>query len=229
MLVSIFVYRIIFVLRGKDLIKNDAKNRPDDLSVVIKRKVKLSRKDKEEVNILYKKANNYLETGNEEDAIKCFIQALSIDPKHKDSMHKLGVLYLHKQMYSSACAIFKELCEIEENAIYLSHLGLALYNLQEYERALDAYQKAVLLDYSRSARFVSLCQVYRSLNNNRMALISLSKALEIEEENLDYMFLLSEILFEMEKFDEAKAVVKKILFLNPENEDAKKLLRKKRG
>ncbi|MDX9970532.1 MAG: tetratricopeptide repeat protein [Candidatus Gracilibacteria bacterium] len=228
-ILSIFVYRIVFVIRGKDLIKDDLKNRPDDLAVVIKKKVKLSRKQKEEVNTLYKKGASFLEDGKEDEAIKSFVQALAIDPKHKESMNKLGVLYMHKQMYSAACAVFKELCELEENAVYLSHLGLALYNLQEYERALEAYKKAIMLDYDRSARFVSLCQVYRALNNNRMALISLNKALDLEADNIEYMFLLSEILFEMDQFEEAKDVVRKILFLDPENEEAKRLLRKRRN
>lgn len=229
LILIVFVNRVIFVARGKDLIKIDSKNRPDDLAVVIKKKIKLSRKQKEEVSELYKKGSSFLESGNEDEAIKCFIQAITIDPKHKESMNNLGILYMHKQMFSAACAIFKELCEIEESAVYLSHLGLALYNLQEFERSLDAYQRAILIDYSRSARFVSLCQVYRALNNNRMALITLNKALEIEAENIDYMFLLAEILFEMDKFEEAKDVVRKILDFDPENEEAKKLMRKRRG
>lgn len=228
-ILSVFVYRIIFVIRNKDLVKNTVNSRTDDLAVVLKKKVKLSRKQKEEVKELYKKGANFLENGKEEEAIKCFVQALTIDSKHEDSMNKLGVLYMHKQMYSAACAIFKELCESYENSVYLSHLGLALYNLQDYERSLDAYKRAVMLDYSRSQRFVSLCQVYRALNNNRMALISLNKALEIEKDNLEYMFLLSEILFEMDKFEEAKDVIRKILFIDPENEEAKKLLRKRRS
>jgi tetratricopeptide (TPR) repeat protein len=227
-LLTIFIYRVVFVIRGKDLIKNSIKDRPDDLSVDLKKKVKINRKQKEEVEILYKKGVSSLEGGMEEDAIKSFVQAISINPKHQESLNKLGVLYMHKQMYSAACAVFKELCEIEENAVYLSHLGLALYNLQEYERALEAYNKAILIDGSRSARFVSLCQVYRALKNNRMALISLNRALEIDKDNVDYLFLLSEVLFDMNQFEEAKDVIRKILFVDPENEEAKKLLRKRR-
>ena len=74
-----------------------------------------------------------LKAGKEEDAIKCFVQALALNELHDETQHRLAVLYLKKQMYGAAAALFKRLLESKEDPVYYSHLGLALYKQSSFE------------------------------------------------------------------------------------------------
>lgn len=189
--------------------------------VVMEAAKKLTRTDKDDVADLNKKADSALKVGKEEDAIKYFVQALAVDELHVETQHKLAMLYMKKEMFSAAAALFKSLGEITGEAVHYSHRGLALYRQNQYDDALIAYQKAVDLDPSRPQRFVSLAQVYRSMGQLNNAIIALNKAVEVEKENLDFLFLLIDIQAEMGNFNEALEIVGRILELDPKNEEAK--------
>ena len=187
--------------------------------------VDVSRKDKDRTEALCKKGVNLIKIGKEEDAIKCFVQALALNELHNETQHRLAVLYLKKQMYGAAAALFKRLVESSEDPVYYSHLGLALYKQSNLEEAKSAYQKAVELDPKRAARFVSLAQVYRAMGQLEHSLIALDKALEIEKENMDFLLLLASIQVELKNNKEALDVLEKILEINPENKDAASMLK----
>ena len=172
-----------------------------------------------------KKGVNLIKVGKEEDAIKCFVQALALNELHNETQHRLAVLYLKKQMYGAAAALFKRLVESSEDPVYYSHLGLALYKQSNLEEAKSAYQKAVELDPQRAARFVSLAQVYRAMGQLEHSLVALDKALEIEKENMDFLLLLASIQVELKNNKEALVVLEKILEINPENKDAASMLK----
>jgi tetratricopeptide (TPR) repeat protein len=187
---------------------------------------KVLKKDKSKAEALCEKGKQLAKAGNEEEAIKSFVQALALDPAHADTQHELAMLYLNKQMYSAAAALFKQLAETLENPVHYSHLGFALFQQNAFEEARDAYQQALVLDPSRPQRYISLAQVYRSLQQPNLAVIAINKALEIDKENLDFLFLLAEIHNEMQMLQDCELVLKKILELDAENKEAKALLRK---
>lgn len=196
----------------------------DDSSEALK-KVKISKEDREEVENLCKKGESMLKVGKDEEAVKCFVQALAIDPLHEETLHKLALLYFQKQMYGAAAAAFKQLGEISNDAVHYSHLGLALYQQNNFEEAKAAYQKAVEIDPSRPQRFVSLAQVYRSLGQGHHAIVALNKALELEEENVDFLYLMADLQLALENIEESKDALRKLFDLDPSNKEAKALLR----
>jgi cytochrome c-type biogenesis protein CcmH/NrfG len=105
-------------------------------------------------------------------------------------------------------------------------LGLALYQQQEFEAAKEAYQRAVVLDSSRPQRFISLAQVYRSLNQLSNAIVAANKANEMDSQNIDFLFLIADLQMDAENHEESMNALKKILEIEPENAEAKNYLRK---
>lgn len=178
-----------------------------------------------EVEGLCKRAEALLRQGKEDEAVKCFVQALALDEFHQETQHKLAMLYLEKQMFSAASALFKELGDSTKDPVHYSHLGLALYQQSNFSEALEAYQKAIALDPSRPQRFVSLAQVYRALGRLNHAVSALRKAVEIDGENLDIVFFLADLQLELGNTDEALVILKKLLEIEPEHNEAKALLR----
>lgn len=231
MVLLVFIKKLVFIISGKDkIIKEEVIfNEVDEKGIIPKYKNRLAKKDKENVITFFKRGEACLSFGKEDEAIKSFVSALSINPKHIESLHKLGVLYMHKQMYSSASAVFKELTMLKNDSKNFSHLGLALFNLNDFEEAKKAYHEAVKLDDKRPQRYVSLAQVYKALKQDHLALIALDKALDLDPKNIDYLLLKTDFLFEIDKFEDAKDMVRQILEIDPENQEAKGLLHKRRS
>lgn len=154
---------------------------------------KISKEDRAKVEALCNRGETLVKAGKDDEAIKCFVQALAVYGAHNETLNKLAMLYLQKQMFSAAAALFKQLGELTQDAVHFSHLGLALYQQSDFEGAKEAYQKAVDLDSSRPQRFISLAQVYRSLGQPYNALVAVSKAVELDPENEEFKDLMKEI------------------------------------
>lgn len=181
----------------------------------------VSRKDRARAKALCGKAEELLKRGREDEAIKHFVQALSLDPNHPETLHRLAMLYLQKEMFNPAIALFNQLAAMQQDPVHFSHLGFAHFRQNEFEQARDAYQRAVALDDSRPQRFVSLSQVYRLLGRPHHAAIALEKALEREPENRDYVFLMSDLKKETGFLEEALGLLDQVLDVEPENMEAK--------
>lgn len=186
---------------------------------------RISKVNREKVEALCKRGEAMINAGKDEEAIKCFVQALAIDCVHLETQHKLAMLYLQKQMYGAAAALFKELAAATQDPVHYSHLGLALYQQSDYEQAKIAYQTALTLDPSRPQRFVSLSQVYKAMGQIQNSIISLNKAIEIDAENLEYLFLLADLQVELGEIAKAKEIIQKLLVSDPKNKEAKAILR----
>lgn len=229
MFLSVAALLAVFVHRNMVLRKlaNMPAEKPEDIfsedasTAENEEKKKVSKGDKKLIEEYLEKAEVKMKVGEEDEAIKFLVQILSMDEFHEEAQHKLAMLYMQKQMFGAAAALFKQLCSLTDEAVHYSHLGLALYQQNEFEGAKQAYQRAVVLDPSRPQRFISLGQVYRALGQSHHALMAIHKALEMDEENMDFLFLIVDIQKEMGNFDVALEIIEKILLINPESEMAK--------
>lgn len=219
--VLVFFHRI-FLLSKKSIKKSEAvENKEDGHSAH-----KVLKKDISKVKALCENGKQLAKAGKEEEAIKSFVRVLAIDSGHAETQYELAMLYLNKQMYSAAAALFKQLAETLNNPVHYSHLGFAFYQQSAFEEARSAYQQAIILDPSRPQRYISLAQVYRSLGQPNLSVIAVNKAIELDNNNLDFLFLLAELHSEMQMFQDCELVLKKILELDAENKEAKDLLKK---
>lgn len=231
LLVGVFIRRWILMnkqqFREEEVAKEELVSKDEEPEVAeVAEKKKLSKNEKEELAELYERGETFIKTGKDEEAVKCFVQVLAIDPSHQETLERLAMLYLQKQMYSAACALLSQLGEITQEAVHYSHLGLAYFQQAEYEDAKNAYQKALTLDDSRPQRFVSLSQVYKALGQLQNAIIALNKALEMDRENIDFMFLMVDLHLEKGLPVQAKNVLEEILEKDPKNVEAKEALKK---
>ena len=226
-LVAVLIKRyVIFYLKRRRLAEEALKPKEEEVEIPEVDVVKVSKADKSKIEVLLEEADVLLKKGEEDEAIKVFVQALAIDNNHLDTLQKLAMLYLQKQMLGACAALFKQLAELTQDPLHYSHLGFALYQQSSFEEARDAYQKSVDLDPSRPQRFVSLAQVYRSLNQPQNAIIALNKAVELDSENLEFFLLLANIYSELNNIEEAEMALKTVLEKDSENQDALDLLKK---
>lgn len=189
------------------------------------KKVRISKENREKVEALCKRGESMIRAGKDEEAIKCFVQALTIDSVHLETQQKLALLYLQKQLYSAAAALFQQLAQLTNDPVHYSHLGLALYQQSDFVNAKVAYQTAVDLDPSRPQRFVSLSQVYKALGQISNAIIAVNKAIEIDQQNVEFLYLLSDLQTESGNYIAARETAEKLLQIDAGNKQAKNILK----
>lgn len=189
------------------------------------KKVRLSREEKDQVEDLCKRGESLINSGKDEEAIKCFVQALSINAQHPETQQRMALLYLQKQMYGAAAALFQQLAQQTKDPMHYSHWGLALYQQSDFENAKIAYQTAVDLDPSRPQRFISLSQVYKALGQLANAIIATNKALEIEGKNIEFLYQLADLQAETGNYLAAKETLGQLFAVDEGNVAAKALLK----
>lgn len=173
------------------------------------------------VRNLFKKGEIRFAKNDLDEAERCFVQIVSLEDTHLEANLYLGLTYLKQKNFPKAEFFFHKLVNLKKDPIYYSNLGLALYQQGRLLEAAEAYENAVVLDDKRAARFASLAQVYRELNNDEKALNNFERASQKSPRNLDYLWAVLEYYRKLGRLDDVKATAKKILDLDPYNEDAK--------
>ncbi len=177
-----------------------------------------------DIRRLFKKGEYHLSRKEYIDAEKFFIQVLAIDETHLDANLQLGVTYLGQEIYSKAEFFFHKLVNLKKDPVYYANLGLALYSQGRLLEAAEAYENALSLDDSRAARYANLAHVYRELNNDEKALKNFELASRKSPRNKDYLNILIEYYQKIGRVEDAQKSAKRLLDLDPYNEDVKKLL-----
>lgn len=216
---AVFVHRSVVHLRGP-MVREEIEEIEEE---EMPEKKRMNAKDKESVEKLYLKGKSHLDFGKDEEAIKCFVQALAINPNHLETAAALATLYLKKEMFSASAALFKQLVAMSEDPAHYSNLGYALFLQSDYEAALTAYHQAIMLDDSRPGRFASLAQVYREMGRHYHALMAMEKAIVLEGENLEFLLVLADLYGNIGDFPKAIAVLDDVLRLKEGYEPAKEL------
>jgi len=179
-----------------------------------------------EAKMLYSRALKYYEKGDMEEAEKKLIQVTSLDENFHDAFHKLGLIYLKQNQFGKAEAVFKQLTyNVENDPVYLSNLGRALYEQKKYDEALEAYLKSIELDGTRPGRFISTAEVYRQTGDKEKAAEMYKKAIELDPRNLNYLLAFAGFLIEDDKIEHAKEQLQVVLDKEPENEAALEMMK----
>ena len=76
---------------------------------VEEKKTRLKRGDKAKIENLMEKAEVKAGTGKVDEAVKFLVQLLAIDEDHIPAQNKLAMMYMKKEMYGAAAALFQRL------------------------------------------------------------------------------------------------------------------------
>lgn len=94
----------------------------------------------------YLTALNYHRAGQLVQAESLYQQALSLQPRHADALHMLGVIYYQTNRAELAVQSISQALAINPKQIdYLNHYGLALRAANQPEAAIKSFQQAILL------------------------------------------------------------------------------------
>lgn len=113
-------------------------------------------------------------------AEKALLTILKIDQKNAAAYNRLGILYAKQREYKDAIDCFEIASSIDPSASSLHNLGLIYYETENYEKAGLAFEQALKLEDNLAARHIAYAKVQEKLGNDKMMLMELEKATDLE-------------------------------------------------
>jgi tetratricopeptide (TPR) repeat protein len=113
-------------------------------------------------------------------AEKALLTILKIDQKNAGAYNRLGILYAKQKEYKDAIDCFEIASSIQPSASSLHNLGLIYFETENYEKAALAFEMALNLESSLAARHIAYAKVQEKLGNQKLMIIELEKAAELE-------------------------------------------------
>lgn len=159
------------------------------------------------------------------EAIEAFDFVLAITPDFHAGLFNKANALANSGMHTEAIQAYSEyLLENENNAQALCYIGESYEKLNDTTQALLYFSKSRSLDPAYSEPWFGLSNLAFKQGNFYEALYYVRKAMTLKKENPDYLFLAGEIYESLEFYEDAILVFKKLLKLDPEDEEAQEIL-----
>lgn len=135
-----------------------------------------------------------------------------------ETLRIIGELYFKKAYYDDALILFRRLSEryATDNGLY-QKIGYCLQAAGQYDKALEAYLQAEIIqpDNTWTVRHIAAC--YRSLKNSQKALEYYLRAESLQPDNLSIELLIGHCYVEEKNYEEALKYYFKVDYLKPES------------
>ncbi|MDC0204226.1 hypothetical protein OAJ65_00355 [Flavobacteriales bacterium] len=109
----------------------------------------------------------------------------------------------------------------KEGFLFNTHLFAALKakSLEDYDQALKFFQKCIKLNKSIATPYYESSLINKELGNYNLAVEQIKQAVSLDSENRWYVIAYAEILFSSQDFKNAATQYKKLIVLEPGNEE----------
>jgi len=132
----------------------------------------------------YKKGVSLMADERLEDAARAFEDALRIDPRHMESLLKLGYARFHMNDFAGAMESYNKVHEIDvTNAEAWNLKGLIYYQQKNYDKALDSVEKAIDSNPTDGMSWYNKACYHSLLNHIPESIESLKRSIEIDVKN----------------------------------------------
>jgi len=169
---------------------------------------------------LFAAAVQHHREGRQEDAARLYGQVLAIDPRHADSLHRLGVIAYQKGLHGQAVDMLRQAIACRpEAASYHAHLGLALDGLGQLDEAVESCRRAVTLDPDLPDLHNNLGVLLQRLGRQEDAIACYRRAVELAPDLAEAHNNLGNVLSELGRPEEAQICYRRVIGLAPETVD----------
>jgi tetratricopeptide (TPR) repeat protein len=146
----------------------------------------------------------------ETDFFKNWIDDISI-------LRNMGEFFFEKNYYKDALLIFKQIVETRNNYELYEKIGYCHQQLGEYDKGLEYYHKAELLDKNHLWLINRIAWCYKKRGEFELAVGYYLEAEKLEPDNLQVQAYLGQLYMEMGDFEKALKYYFKVEYLQPAN------------
>ena len=166
------------------------------------------------LGILYNKNENF------DEAIDAYEYAIAINPEFSVAYFNLANSFSNKEDFHNAIINYKEYLNFDGKSVeILTYIGDCYDSLKENDLALKYYDEALAEDNYMADAYFGKANVMFRLGKTMQALPLLEGAIEIDDINAEYYYLLGNIYNELDLIEKAQNAYKKANDLDPEEFD----------
>ena len=165
----------------------------------------------QKADVHFFKGRVYSELGRFAEAEQAYKNALEDTPGYKGVWNNLGNNAYRQQNFSLAIDFYKKELTLGRETIPLRALGRAFVELGQTDSARAYFEKVIELDNKYTAAYFNLAQLEEDEGNLKKALKYSSRAYGIEPENLEYRYVYSTLLVQLNRGSEAIYNLKEIV------------------
>jgi tetratricopeptide (TPR) repeat protein len=165
----------------------------------------------QKADIHFFKGRVYSELGRFAEAEQAYKNALKAVPGYRGARNNLGNNAYRQQNFSQAVDYYIQEVTQNQAPIPLRALGRAFVELGKTDSARTCFQKAIDLDMNYAAAYFNLAQLEEDEGNFKQALQHAGRAYGIEPDNLEYRYVYSTLLVQMDRGSEAIYNLRKIV------------------
>ena len=165
----------------------------------------------EKADIHFFKGRVYSELGRFKEAEQAYLKALEATPGYRGVWNNLGNNAYRQQNFSQAIDYYTHEVAQNKAPIPLRAVGRAFVELGKTDSARTFFKKAIDLNINYAAAYFNLAQLEEDEGNFKQAIQYAGRAYGIESDNLEYRYLYSTLLVQMDKGNEAILNLRKIV------------------
>ncbi|CAD8140567.1 unnamed protein product [Paramecium octaurelia] len=165
---------------------------------------------------------NTLKTLNQyEDAIECYNEAISINPKDEDAWYSKGLALFKLNQFEEAIECYNEAISIKPKYLYAWYdKGLALFKLNQFEEAIECYNEAISIKPKYLYAWYDKGLALFKLNQFEEAIKCYNEAISINPKYDNAWHNKGSTLFNLNQFQEAIQCYNEAISINPKYDNA---------
>lgn len=168
----------------------------------------------------------YVKKGNMEDAVRYFDRAMQISPRHLERGLNFGKVLLDRNMTAKAVKVFNKMLELADDPLSLREDIAAICTEKgEFRYAVQLYTVVLQHVPNRTDIMVKLVDAYLRSGEGQKALPYLVELQKKEERNLKLLLIVARSYLALKQTARADQVLQKVFRLDPENHEAKNLIK----
>lgn len=163
---------------------------------------------------------------NYTSAEETFLNLIDIDVQNRDGYFYLGLIKFIQKEFNASVEYYNKALEITpEDKDILNFLSKSYLKMEEYELAAEALEKITELEDNKEI-WLRIGNIYAELQYTDQAKEAFNNAIEIDEEYFEAFQALSEMLYNMEFYDEAIKPMETASNAFPDDDDLQQKLAK---
>lgn len=175
----------------------------------------------------YNLGNIYFLKKDLKKAIWAYDYSIIINEEFASAHFNMGNTYMQLDDFKNAIKSYNKCLKIDENdALTLCYLGEAYERLEDLDTALTYYEKSKSINPDIADTWIGIGIVKDLQGKTAESISYLQHAVSLQSENANFLLVLGEALFKLDRFAEAELVLEKALQLDTNYDEAITMLAK---
>lgn len=167
--------------------------------------------------------NLYMAKEDWEKAVETYKAITAKEPLYFPAVNNLAMALIRLDKKDEALEVIEDIKKLKSNYPMAYRMeAIIWYEKGDYEKALKAADKNIILDPNNPETFEILGQIFNRQEKFEDAVIALKRAVDLDPDNTDNMVSLGLAYGNIKQFDLAKPVFEKVVSRDPSNETALK-------